>query len=290
MGEDTYYGDQSPCYRREKENVVEQNSDQNFEAERESHLEFLNRCAKHYCSATWEEASPEAKVKTLEAIASTHDEEKAYVLTEDEAELMELSKGLGTMRSIMRERIKSEPRFLWSALQENLYTDSRIIIVDKEVSEKLLKKELENYERVTLKFFCEELGLNHSDALKRLNSEITKKRKEASLNILRGDMDKLGELIERLGNEDTVGLKERGFVPSRWVVFSDFGKEWFVRIDGRYYAGLKKEFPKAKFSCNFEGNYPIVGLCEEEELKAIILPSIGSSSSYNNFKEKVREE
>ncbi len=263
---------------------------QSTEGEETSQLEFLDKYAESYNAKTWQGASPKEKVKLLIEIASSHDEERAYVITEDEKDLMELGKGLGTMRGIVKKILTPKPEILWGGLKEKMYTDSHIIIMDKEVSEKLLWQELDNYKKRTLKSYCKNLELDRFDAFKRLSSEIIDNIENGSLNNLNYFRDNLGEIIERLENENTVELKERGFVPGSLVVFSDLEKQKFVSIDGRYYAGLKKEFPKAKFFCNFD--YPVVGLREEEELKAIILPIVvlGSYLSYDNFVKKVRGE
>ena len=238
MGEETSCNGREPIFN------------QNTEVEEIPQLEFLNNwCADSYNGKTWQEASPKEKRETLKEIAFSNDQERAYVLTEDEEELMGLSKGQGTMGEVMRKKASFDPRFLWSGLKEKMYTDGHIIIMDKEVSEKLLWKELENYKKRTLKSYCEKLGLEHSDALKRLDSEIIDNIENGSLNYFK---DKLGEIIERLENEETLELRERGFVAISLVVFSDFEKQRFVSISGRYYSGLKKEFPKAKFFCNFD--------------------------------------
>ncbi len=272
MGEDTFYGDKNPFYENTSCSDVEEVFEKKAEEARFSQLDFLNKCAGFYCGETWHLSSPKEKISTLKKIASSHDEERAYVITEDENELIELGKGLGTMSGIMRKRFVSMPEILLGGLKEGIYTDFSIVILDEEVSEKLLRKELKR-----------------SKCIKPFDSETINKIEKEELLFDRLK-NKLTEMIGRLEEGERMELKERGFVAERSVVFSDFEKLKFVQIDGRYYAGLKKEFPKAKFFFNFEGDYPLVGLREEEELKAIILPIIAPIPAYKNFVKKVIRE
>lgn len=283
-------------------NDREEALNESIEKAKISQLEFLDECSQGYVGEPWEKASPKERNRTLEKIASTHDEERAYVITEDEKELMELSNGSSiiTMAEMVRYTMLDSPELLFVCLKENVYTDGGVIILENEVSKKLVKKEVDYHKKnlnQDLKYILDIIErMGDTDDAESLQKEYNEANLDAKsveyariflsyLDVFRGT---LAELMKRTEKGNLVELGEKGFFAGSCVIFTDSEQYESVKIDARYYSGLKREFPKAKFFGSFKGDYPFVSLYEGGEIKAIVQPLLGYPTRTENFLEKIR--
>jgi hypothetical protein len=272
---------------------------ENFETlnkNEEPRSEIFDRNAQDQYGKSFQELSPHYKIKLLKSIFRENPEE-AYIKTSDKKELLELGRGMGSMKQVTRKHMENTPEVFWESMTHGLYFDGSTIVLDKDVSERLLDQHKDWYIKKEIQRIQNESGQSYTDAKNRVLSEIDKE-----IATRRENMEKSREAVGKYGfsgytldlffnaylvktvAEADERLKEIGIIAPRAIVFTNIENTDFVAIDGRYYTGLSEEWKNPAFytkNPNLPKTYPhdqFVILKSEGEVKALILPVRISSS------------
>jgi hypothetical protein len=229
--------------------------------------ELLNQKSDSKYRKNFGELEPRQKVLIINQMPKG-----AYLRTSDKKELLQLAERTGPMdKTLSREYWEKNPTSLLASYKEGLYFDGKIIILDQDVSAKLLQEQMiEDINTRRKDFQAANSDLQGQEwACEELWDEINKHHHDLSF---------LPRFIKNEGSkiikESTVEMEEIAFVSNNAIVLANHGRTIFKMIDARYYAGLTKEWQDSTFYTRYEDYEEVEPLVlkAENEIKAIILP------------------
>lgn len=253
---------------------------------------LLNELSKDIHGKNFDELTSKRKIQVLNELLMGQHQQEAYLKITNKEGLVDLARGAGTMQQISKRKWKDRPEYLLESYRRGIYTDGNIIILDEDVSAKLLQERMRNDINSRAKTLAKKIP--YENAIEKASEELYEKINTGS--ILGKNLENfLQQQVKEIIKDSNVELKGCGLVAPKSVILANPEQEIFTSIDAEYYARLNQEWEESTFYTNSEntnGYSPLI-LKSQDETKAIITPLIkivSDSSPYDKLVREIQQE
>lgn len=226
---------------------------------------------------SWDKLTPKQQLETLMGFERGEN----YLKTTDQDTLMKLGKGVDTLSLKDTAVADRQEIFLWGGIREGVYTDGMILFTDKPVVKKIIEKFQNQYITKEAQKIKRTESISLVEAKKRVSAEFTAQRiKDMAFPAYKEILDgaKMNHKLEVVGFYADKDLRAGGS-----IIFKTDGGT-FVRMSGKYYAGIKSFYPNAEFYITDESPVKPISFAVNGKRKGLVMPMmIQDDKTFNNL-------